>query len=156
MPLDDELIRELTTVVWSTVLGLDVASSLDESPPSSRVSGDEITTSVDISGAWDGTISLSFSPSFGRRLAAMMLDCAESQATPALVRDAVGELANLVCGNVKGALPGPSKLSLPRVEAGTAAAMEAATLGRRVWFDCGGQRFSVTVRSRPSGEETRS
>jgi len=154
MLLDDELIRELTTVVWNTVLGLDVESTFDESPPSMD-RGDEITTSVDISGAWDGTISLSFSPSFGRRLAAMMLDCPESQTTAALVRDAVGELANVVGGNVKGVLPGPSKLSLPRVEAG-AAAVAVSGLGRRVWFDCGGQRFSVTVRSHPSGEATRS
>jgi chemotaxis protein CheX len=153
MLLDDELVRELTIAVWNTVLGLDVASS-DESPPSLET-GDEITTSVDISGAWDGTISLSFSPMYGRRLAAMMLDCAESQTTTALIRDAVGELANVVGGNVKGVLPGPSKLSLPRVEAGMPS-VAAPVTGRRVWFDCGGQRFSVTVRSRPSMEEARS
>jgi chemotaxis protein CheX len=142
MPVDDEFMRELTHVVWTTVLGLDVEET---APGPTEV--EEITTSIDISGAWEGTISLSFSRLLGRRLAAAMLDCPESEATPALIQDVVGELANVIGGNVKGVLPGPCKLSLPRVDA-QATPQVSPNVDRRFCFDCAGQPFSVTVLTR--------
>ena len=137
--VDEELIRELTRVVWSTVVGMDAEERLTIPP-----GAEEITTSVDITGAWVGTVSLSFSRVLGRRLAAAMLECPESETTPALVQDVVSELANVIGGNVKGVLPGPCKLSLPRLETPSA----ASATDQKVWFDCGGQPFSVTVRPR--------
>ncbi len=142
MPLDDEFIKDLTVTVWSTVLGLEASAA---TPAGEDL--EEIRTSVDITGAWEGTISLAFSRSLGRQLTAAMLACEESETTPDLIRDVVGELANVLGGNVKGVLPGPCKLSLPRVEAGTSS-NEGPTIAQRVWFDCAGQPFSVTVRSR--------
>jgi chemotaxis protein CheX len=124
------------------VLGLEA----NERNPSSAPA-EQITTSVDISGAWEGTISLSFSRLLEQRLAAAMLECPESEATPALVQDVVSELANVIGGNVKGVLPGPCKLSLPRVD--TEARTSSPDEQQQMWFDCAGQPFSVTVRSRP-------
>jgi chemotaxis protein CheX len=146
MHLDEDFLLDLTRTVWTTVLGLEADQT------ASRPDGDPlevITTSVDITGAWEGTISLTFSPSLGRRLAAAMLECPESEATPALVRDVGGELANVLGGNVKGILPGPCNLSLPRIEAGLSV-QGGPVVAQRVWFDCAGQPFSVTVRSRTS------
>jgi len=142
MPLDDDYIKELTLTVWSTLFGLEASEA---TPAGSDL--EEIRTSVDITGAWEGTISLAFSRSLGRQLTAVMLACKESEATPDLIRDAVGELANVLGGNVKGMLPGPCALSLPRVEAGPSSD-EDQTSAQRLWFDCAGQPFSVTVRSR--------
>jgi len=146
MPLDEDFIRELTQVVWNTVLGLEI----EPVAPGSE-DAEEITTSVDITGAWAGTISLSFSRHLGRRVAAAMLACPESETTPALVRDVVGELANVIGGNMKGVLPGPCRLSLPRVEGAEAAgATHGHDHAQRLWFDCAGQPFTVTVHSSPS------
>jgi len=78
-----------------------------------------------------------------------MLACPESETTPELVVDVIGELANVLGGNVKGVLPGPCKLSLPRVET-TAPLAGGQEVCQRVWFDCEGNPFNVTVRSRPS------
>jgi chemotaxis protein CheX len=144
MEVADEIIRELTKMVWTTVLGLDAE---DTAPAEASERADEITTSVDISGSWSGTVSISFSRPLGKRLASAMLAVPESEATPALVQDVVGELANVIGGNVKGVLPGPCKLSLPRVEVGSQQSAEGET---RLWFDCVGEPFCVTVCERKS------
>jgi chemotaxis protein CheX len=140
MVLDDDFIRELTRVVWTTVVGIEA----EQGGPDAAVPA-EITTSVDISGAWEGTVSLSFSHVLAQRLAAAVLACPESETTPALVTDVVSELANVLGGNLKGALPGECKLSLPRVETDVSSATDVDS---RMWFDCAGQPFSVTVRAR--------
>lgn len=140
MVLDDDFIRELTRVVWTTVVGIEVEQGSPGAPAPA-----EITTSVDISGAWEGTVSLSFSRLLAQRLAAAVLACPESETTPALVTDVVSELANVLGGNLKGALPGECKLSLPRVETDVCGSTDVDT---RMWFDCAGQPFSVAVRAR--------
>jgi chemotaxis protein CheX len=142
MILDDGFIRELTQVVWTTMLGLEAGEGAAADAPA-----DEVTTSIDISGAWDGTLSLSLPPSLARVVTSAMLSLPESEATPAVVQDVVGELANVLGGNVKAVLPEPCKLSLPRV--GAAGPREhGPTVVQRVWFDCVGQPFNVTVWSR--------
>jgi chemotaxis protein CheX len=138
---DEDFIRELTRTVWTTVLGLEAGDAASFAEPLEH----EITTSVDISGGWDGTVSISFSGALGRRLAAAMFQCPEDEATPGLITDAVGELANVIGGNVKAMVPGPSKLSLPRVDT-SAAPGDSAQDGERLWFDCEGSPFSVSVR----------
>ena len=42
------------------------------------------------------------------------------------MRDAVGELANMVGGNIKALMPGSCQLSLPTVAEGRSEALEAA------------------------------
>jgi len=134
---DEEIVCELTRLVWRTMLGLDAS---DRAEPAE---GDELTTSVDISGAWVGTVSITCSPALAKHLAATMLACPQDDATAADVRDVIAELTNVVGGNMKGVLPGPSKLSIPRVERGSAPS--ATGKGSRHWFDCDGQAFSVSV-----------
>lgn len=134
-----DIVSELTRFVWDTVLGL----GAEEAPPST-VEGDFVT-SVDISGAWEGTVSISFPARLARRVAAAMLACNEDETTPSEIRDVVGELANMVGGNMKGVLPGPSKLSLPRVEHMPEGLPSSESTH---CFECAGHRFSVTVSER--------
>lgn len=145
----ESVVRELTRLVWSTVLGLDVAG-LEQSAAGAA----EVATSVDIEGAWTGTIRIALSRRFARMAAASMLACEEMEASAAAVRDALGELANMLGGNVKGLLPGPSRLSMPRVEeAPSPAWVEGA---QTLWFECMGQPFCVTVTERRFEEVRRS
>ncbi len=136
-PLDDETLSELTRSVWEMLLGMEPAPR-DAGPPEHVA----LVTSVDITGAWQGSVSLSFPPALGPVLASAMLACTAEEASDSMVRDVVGELANVIGGNVKGLVPGPSKLSLPRVERSTQTTTAA---GQRLWFDCAGHAFSVTV-----------
>ena len=55
----------------------------------------------------------------------------------------MGELANIIGGNLKGLLPGPSVLSVPRV----AECEPVAVHAKQLVFCCEGQPFSVTVRT---------
>jgi chemotaxis protein CheX len=142
LPSEDVVI-ELTRVIWSTMLGLEATQGGESTEAAAFV------TSVDIAGAWLGTVSISFTRTLAERVTAAMLESSQADASPADVSDVIRELANMVGGNVKGLFPGPCSLSIPRVE--PAAAGFAASTGSRSWFDCGGQPFSVTVSERSGG-----
>lgn len=142
----EDVVSEMTRIVWSTMLGLEAVAGLEAAEAAAFV------TSVDISGAWEGTVSISFTRSLAQKVTAAMLASAapdSTDATVAEVSDAIGELANMVGGNVKGLFAGPCKLSIPRVEPASAA-LPLGT-GSRCWFECGGQPFSVTVLERTAG-----
>jgi len=96
MMFDEEFIRDVTREVWSTVLGLSA-----EDGPVVQVGAEEITSSVDISGAWEGTVAVSFTRPLSRHIAAVMLACPESETSQALVEDVIGEIANVIGGNVR-------------------------------------------------------
>jgi len=115
--------------------------------------GVEVAATVDIAGAWEGTVSIGLSMDVAKHFAATMLGRAESSLSQLEVRDVIGELAHVVGGNVKGALPGPSSVSMPRVAAGSDPA--AADAGdASYWFDCGGQAFCVTVHEKTRRSES--
>ena len=146
MHVDDEFIRELTQMVWTTVVGLE---AYERAPGTDEV--EEITTSVDISGAWEGTVSLTLTTALGKHVAATMLACPEAETSQELMQDVLRELANMIGGNVKGLIPGQCKLSLPRVEPESSG--KGKVLAKRMWFDCNGLPFRVTVRERDAANE---
>lgn len=139
----EDVVSEMTRIVWSTMLGLEAVQGGEAAEAAAFV------TSVDISGAWEGTVSISFTRSLAQKVTAAMLASGEADATLAEVSDVIGELANMVGGNVKGLFPGPCALSIPRVEPASAAGPLGS--GSRLWFECGGQPFSVTVLERNTG-----
>ena len=63
------------------------------------------------------------------------------------VRDAVGELANMIGGNVKALLPGPSRLSLPALieNADYQGIAQESRMQSRQAFSCEGEPFLVTL-----------
>lgn len=104
-----DAIAVVTRDIFATVLadGGDLLSG-------DRGSG-EIVSTVEITGAWNGTVCLSCSVVAGRHAASAMFDMEDSELSPAEISDAVGELVNMVGGNIKSLLPGPTQLSLPTV-----------------------------------------
>jgi chemotaxis protein CheX len=129
----EELVVELTQMVWSTMLGRETEQTGTSAPPA-------ITTAVDIHGAWEGTIAMSFPKDLARRLATALDEEAEPP-SESEVTDALCEIVNMVGGNLKAVLPGPSQLSPPRV----AEPDDATCTGRTQWFTCDGMSFGVTV-----------
>lgn len=96
------------------------ASYVDAEPlvPGPTAASDDCwSATTTVSGAWRGTVSVQLSAEAAQRAAALMVGVAA--ATTVEVADAVGELANMVGGNVKSLMPDPSSLSLPVVRAGT-------------------------------------
>jgi chemotaxis protein CheX len=77
---------------------------------------DPVSSWVDVVGPWTGSVVLTT----GRRTAEELTRALLREHAPEVleeedVADAFGEIANVVGGNVKAALPGPSGLSLPDV-----------------------------------------
>lgn len=107
-------LETLVAQVWSTYV-------LDEGPlPAPPASWpDEApcwSSAVTVTGEWHGMIAVDLASGAAVALTRAMLAMGEDEevAEEDLV-DAVGELANMVGGNVKALVPGPSALSLPVV-----------------------------------------
>jgi chemotaxis protein CheX len=108
-------VTEIATIVWSTLLDRDLipveaAAGLDPSAGAQ----------VSIEGAFDGRVRVEMALPLARQLAAQMFMLGEDEVDDSLVDDALGELANIIGGNIKALLPSPSKLSLPGPSGGAA------------------------------------
>lgn len=119
--IDD--VRGVTEDVWASLLGDEEILLPRAVPPGTPFDKDDVWSSaVTISGAWQGAVTLEVDADAARRLTSQMLGIPSPEdAEESDVADAVGELVNMIGGNVKGMMPGPSTLSLPAVAAGRAA-----------------------------------
>lgn len=73
---------------------------------------------VQVSDAWTGAVQLECSGDFGRLAAGRMFSTDPTLVSDVDLRDAMGELTNMIGGNIKSLLPAPSHLSLPEVTYG--------------------------------------
>jgi chemotaxis protein CheX len=111
-PTEDDL-RVIAEQVWSSYLDTDGASPLLPFPAQER--RDDVSASVSVTGAWRGQVVVSCSDTASRNAAAALLGIEHEDVTDDDVTDALGELANIIGGNVKSLLPEPCALSLPHV-----------------------------------------
>ena len=100
---------------------------------------------VGVSGAWDGQVMLEMTAVTAQAATEAMLGIED--VAPEDVIDAVGELVNMVGGNIKSLMPAPSVLTLPTVVQGRvtrAVTLEVVELCRAdlAW---GGQPLRVSV-----------
>ncbi|ATE53893.1 chemotaxis protein CheX [Actinosynnema pretiosum] len=113
----------------------------------------ELTASVSIVGAWDGHLVVSTSKAGAQDVASVMLMMSHEELTDDDVSDALGELANVVGGNVKSLVPSPAKLSLPRVGAADSERWPGAVELCRTVVQWKGQPFSVVLFSSSKQEQ---
>lgn len=105
-----EDVETIATEVWESV----VAGAVDAT--AAGVDGPLAVGAVAISGAWQGWVTLELPAAAAERAAAAMLGhAAGDRPEPEDVADALGELANMIGGNVKSLVPAPSTLGLPVV-----------------------------------------
>ncbi len=114
LPTHDDIVA-ITQSVMATVLELnpEECASLPGEPRADRVTG-----CIQISGQWKGAVVLETTTEFATLAAARMLAIDEQKVTDADQQDAIAELTNMVGGNIKSQVPGPSFLSLPSVTTG--------------------------------------
>lgn len=86
-----------------------------EGPPSEGVVSSSL---VGISGQWDGAVIVDCSPALAGELAGLMFGLGPDEVARDQIEDALGELANMIGGNLKALLPPPCSLSLPTVVEG--------------------------------------
>lgn len=118
MHLSNDDVAAIVNEVWSSMLGLSV------DPEHARtLTGPAVSGSVGVSGAADCLICVEMSAGAARTFGATMFGLPEDEASDSDIFDAVGELTNMVGGNIKSLLPEPSSLSLPVVAEGTSPTM---------------------------------
>jgi chemotaxis protein CheX len=117
-------IEDIVETIWSTL----VAVPLRPSDHAVRQDESTVTGIVHIDGAWHGAVFVRCPLALASLVTAAMFQGDEA---PHLdeVCDALGELTNMVAGNVKALLPQPSALSLPTVAFGSD--YEIAVVGTR-------------------------
>ncbi len=109
------------------------------------------SAAVSINGGWDATVTVEVSDALARSMTTIMLAFDEGEPLEdSDVADAVGELVNMVGGNVKSLMPGPSALSLPAVAAGRAAHPTGALEVSRFDGVWAGQPVRVSVHIQPA------
>ena len=72
-----------------------------------------VTGSVQVTGKWNGVITLYLSSSLVNQITETMFSLESGEADAETKKDAIGELINMVGGNIKSMLPQPSALSTP-------------------------------------------
>jgi chemotaxis protein CheX len=151
--LDEATLHELTETVWGTVLAMPVVRS---PRASDRPEGGVVASRIQISGRWEGVIVLYLSRALAQRIAGVMFDVEPGVLDPVEIQDAVGEIANVIGGNLKALLPGPCVLSLPLVEAGEDSALDVSGGGQvaELGYLCEGEPFYVWVLERATEHPT--
>ena len=109
--IDHATLEGIIQFVWATLLGDELAPT-EPAPIEAPV-----CATISIGGPWTATLEVSVSTELSRRFAADLLDLPLDELESDDIDDALGELANVVGGNVKGLLDDVegATLSLPVV-----------------------------------------
>jgi hypothetical protein len=110
--LDSETVQSIADEVWPSLVGDGEAFVPVPVPPPADV----VSSWVDIIGPWTGSVVVTCAPATAAALTESVLMTRPPEVVDDEdVADALGELANVLGGNIKSVLPGESRLGLPRV-----------------------------------------
>ena len=145
MEFGEEEIRQLVESIWEQMLHLPV-EALPVTPAAAGTR--TLSACVSITGAWRGAVAISCSAALATQAARIMFDQASTDdVTPADQQDALGELVNMLGGNIKALLPEPCQLSLPAVAHGTdyTVRVPKTHLLHCLPMCCGGEAMAVSL-----------
>ena len=137
-------LNEIAERVWSMVLGLGLTPV--KCDPARAAAGEFVLGQVTISGTWQGSVTLGCSAGLARRAAAAMFGKLPAEAEPEEIRDALGELTNMVGGNFKTLLKGECRLSVPNVVGAVPYGEIVPPPIEHLWFECSGGLVILSVR----------
>jgi chemotaxis protein CheX len=145
--IDAATVQEITEQAWLALVGEDEVLV----PLPAPLPADTRSSWVEIVGPWTGSVVLTC----GRQTALALTRALLREHAPEVleeedVDDALGELANVVGGNVKAVLPGPSVLGLPETGIAPPPGREADTC--RVDVLWRGEPLTVSVQSHAERE----
>jgi len=106
-------LAEMVEQVWVSYLDPEGVSPLI--PTGDDKQSSEVHSSVSITGSWSGHVVYATSILAAKRAAAAFLAMEADEVSAEDLSDVLGELANIVGGNVKAMLPPGCLLSLPQV-----------------------------------------
>jgi chemotaxis protein CheX len=131
--------------VFTGMLGFGLVRTHGDTLP--RAGEARFIGTVHITGPWSGSVVVECPEQFGRIVAAAMFGSEPDDVTDDELVDVIGELANMIGGNVKALLEGDSSLSLPTVVRGSdfRVIVPGTHLARSLSFECEGHVFAFRV-----------
>ena len=97
--MTDEEVLGITRDVWESFTGRTIELADDQVRPDG---GDVTVGCVTVTGEWQGNVLLACPAQLARMAASAMFDLPAEQLDDEQVADALGELTNMIGGNVKG------------------------------------------------------
>jgi chemotaxis protein CheX len=163
MSIDHDLltktVRESTAEVFSVMLDVELEPGDAFVTRSPAAAGDGVLAFVGLAGSWVGMGSVSVSGALACRISSRFLT-ADYRSVDEDVLDAMGELTNMIIGNVKTRLEevlGPMGLTIPTVIYGRN--FTSRTLGTqegtKVLFHLNGERMEIHICLAPHRENVR-
>ena len=129
--------NKYATDCFSCMLGLDLL----ETPDAALIEDDGfMQATIKISGVWEAELNIYASVDLATTMASAMFAAAPEDLSDDEVRDAFGEVVNILGGNVKGGVEGECKLSLPCV-----GAKFTDPAGMSLSYVCEGFPFNVSL-----------
>jgi CheY-specific phosphatase CheX len=144
--LADELDQTVATI-FQTMMGLDVKPVTTQWLPEPQ----RVAATIHFAGNWSGVLVLEVNRSHACLFAARFLSIEEPEAVDDDVRDVLGELANMIGGNLKSTLAPGAVLSIPEVIDGNGFNLRicAGTSSERQAFACDNGVFWVSLIQTP-------
>lgn len=106
-------ISQFVTDIWSTFLSIKVSPT--DKPFEPQGKDNTLAGCVQITGEWQGTVTLYAPREIGKMVAATIYGLNETEVDNQQVQDVIGEITNILAGNIKSLFPAPCSLSLPSV-----------------------------------------
>ena len=146
MQLMEEEIQRVALMIWESILRLPLEIAPTSPPTGERA----VSAFVYINGAWNGAVELDCGLEFATQAARIMFSLGAETPTTSDIQDTMGELANMIGGNIKGLCPQTSRLSLPVVVEGVDCTVNfpGARLVTKVGFCSGRYPISVSLHKR--------
>jgi chemotaxis protein CheX len=138
-------VEHIVESVFETMLGLELCDGGAPWFPSA----DRVTAAVQMTGDWNGAVLFECDKRQACQFAGRFLSMDTPEAVDDVVRDVLGELANMIGGNLKCALAQETQLSTPSVVDGGAYSLHicGARIRERCSFHCVDGTFWITVLS---------
>jgi CheY-specific phosphatase CheX len=136
----------IVSAVFETMLDIEVAPGEAAWKPGP----DRVIASVHLAGAWTGVVDLECDQRQACRFAARFLGDDDRVDPCSITRDVLGELINMIGGNLKCALTSGILLSSPWVTEDGGAHRPGASHQHHMSFECSEGTFWVGVLSLPS------
>ncbi len=149
-----ESVNRIVESIFGTMMDLPVWESESQWQPA----GDRVTASVFLEGDWNGAVSLECNRDQACQFAGCFLSIEPPEAVDNDVRDVLGELANMIGGNIKSAMACSSHMSMPSVVDGSDCGLRicGSEVRERVAFNFKGGTFWVTIVAKRLGGMPRS
>jgi chemotaxis protein CheX len=136
-------LAQIVESVFAAMLGLEASECGTPWFPGA----DRLTSAVHLAGDWNGAVLLECDQRQACRFAGRFLSMDPSDTVDDVVRDVLGELANMIGGNLKCVLSQGIRLSMPTVMDGSDYSLRVCgvEVQLRLAFQCDDGLFWVTV-----------